>query len=217
MLREISLNKFNIFILLVLVWTILGFFFVIPQYIYNVSNNQPFNWYNNLTYRVPNYMLWSFFTPVIYNLVNKLELVKKKQVKNIVIILSAGIIISLLHRFFSVYITFLIRQLNGQLKNSIPESLKMAKFAILGGSFDSFLIYGLIVAIIVSTVYYKRHRQGQLLKSQLETKLAEAKLQLLKSQLQPHFLFNTLNAVATLMQRDINSAEKVLRNGDLQA
>jgi two-component system, LytTR family, sensor kinase len=50
----------------------------------------------------------------------------------------------------------------------------------------------------------------------LETGLTRARLQLLKTQLHPHFLFNTLNAVAALIYTDVEAAERVLaRLGDL--
>ncbi|GHG63053.1 histidine kinase [Comamonas sp. JC664] len=51
---------------------------------------------------------------------------------------------------------------------------------------------------------------------QLQTQLAEARLQALASQLRPHFLFNALNAVATLVHSDPDAAERMLaRLGDL--
>ena len=52
--------------------------------------------------------------------------------------------------------------------------------------------------------------------SQLETRLAEARLSALKAQMQPHFLFNTLNAISALMHRDVEAAEQmVARLSDL--
>nr|WP_274622418.1 histidine kinase [Myxococcus fulvus] len=46
--------------------------------------------------------------------------------------------------------------------------------------------------------------------SQLEAQLAQAQLQLLRSQLQPHFLFNTLHAISALMHRDVESADRMV-------
>ena len=49
-----------------------------------------------------------------------------------------------------------------------------------------------------------------------KTRLAEARLETLTAQLQPHFLFNTLHAISTLMHRDVNAADTmVARLGDL--
>jgi LytS/YehU family sensor histidine kinase len=44
----------------------------------------------------------------------------------------------------------------------------------------------------------------------LEAQLAEARLLMLRAQLEPHFLFNTLNTVAVLMRDNVDAADRVL-------
>ena len=51
---------------------------------------------------------------------------------------------------------------------------------------------------------------AQLRESQLETHLVEAQLQALQRQLQPHFLFNTLNTISALMHRDVDAADNMI-------
>ena len=61
--------------------------------------------------------------------------------------------------------------------------------------------------------YLERERETARLAletSQLETKLANARLEALKMQLQPHFLFNTLNSISVLMRDDVVTANKML-------
>jgi hypothetical protein len=55
-----------------------------------------------------------------------------------------------------------------------------------------------------------RERTRALRVHELESRLAEARLELLRSQLQPHFLFNALNSVATLIRHDAAGAEAML-------
>src|SRR5205085_3675512 len=70
--------------------------------------------------------------------------------------------------------------------------------------------------------YYRRHQQEELKISRLEAALAhaqleitQAQLQALKMQLQPHFLFNTLNSISTLLDEDVEAADEMLaRLGD---
>ena len=50
----------------------------------------------------------------------------------------------------------------------------------------------------------------ELRNSQLATRLAQAQLQVLKMQIQPHFLFNTLHAISTLMHKDVESADRMI-------
>src|SRR5439155_7404139 len=64
--------------------------------------------------------------------------------------------------------------------------------------------------------YYEKYRDRELRASQLGAQLAQAQLQVLRMQLQPHFLFNTLNAIAALMHRDLRLADRMIaRLGEL--
>jgi signal transduction histidine kinase len=73
-----------------------------------------------------------------------------------------------------------------------------------------------IVALLHALFYYRETQQRALREAQLETRLVEAQLQMLQHQLHPHFLFNTLHAISTLMHRDLSAAERMLvQLGDL--
>ncbi len=74
----------------------------------------------------------------------------------------------------------------------------------------SFLTYWAIVGVTHAFAYYRRYREQELTASQLETQLAHAQLQALQMQLQPHFLFNTLHAISTLMHRDLEAADRMI-------
>jgi two-component system, LytTR family, sensor kinase len=66
----------------------------------------------------------------------------------------------------------------------------------------------LLVAHAVS--YYRRFRERELRTAQLESQLAKARLQALKSQLEPHFLFNTLHSISSLMLTDVAAADHMM-------
>lgn len=68
------------------------------------------------------------------------------------------------------------------------------------------LFYGLILGIGSALEYYQQFRERELRASQLETQLANAQLQMLKMQLHPHFLFNTLNGITGLVRDNDNEA-----------
>lgn len=63
---------------------------------------------------------------------------------------------------------------------------------------------------------YRRYRDRELAASQLETQLARANLHALEMQVQPHFLFNTLNSISELVHQDPEAAELMIAQlGDL--
>jgi len=75
---------------------------------------------------------------------------------------------------------------------------------------NAFLAY-LDVLLAGLAIYYARDaRSKQLRASKLEARLAEAQLDVLRMQLHPHFLFNTLNTVSALMHRDVQAADRML-------
>jgi signal transduction histidine kinase len=58
--------------------------------------------------------------------------------------------------------------------------------------------------------YYREIRDRELTQSRLQAQLSTAQLQILKMQLQPHFLFNTLHAISTLVTIDPKRAKKMI-------
>lgn len=78
------------------------------------------------------------------------------------------------------------------------------------------LVYWTIVGLVHTLSYYRLYRDREVRAAQLETRLARTQLQVLRAQLQPHFLFNTLNSISALMHRDVEAADRmVTRLGDL--
>jgi two-component system, LytTR family, sensor kinase len=61
-----------------------------------------------------------------------------------------------------------------------------------------------------AVLYYTRYREREIRAAQLQAQLSDAKLLALKSQLQPHFLFNTLHSISSLMLRDVQSADTMI-------
>ncbi len=70
-------------------------------------------------------------------------------------------------------------------------------------------IYAIIVGVISLIDYYRLYRENELRSARLEVQLAQSQLQALKMQIQPHFLFNTINSILALMPDDIEAAEKM--------
>jgi two-component system, LytTR family, sensor kinase len=67
-----------------------------------------------------------------------------------------------------------------------------------------------IVIVAHAVSYYRRFRDRELRASQLEGQVAKAHLQALKSQLQPHFLFNTMHSISALMLTDVRAADRMM-------
>jgi hypothetical protein len=73
-------------------------------------------------------------------------------------------------------------------------------------------IYWVVVCIVHALTYYRRSQDRERKALELEARLTDAKLEALRMQLQPHFLFNTLNAISTLVHRDPHAADEMIAN-----
>jgi signal transduction histidine kinase len=78
------------------------------------------------------------------------------------------------------------------------------------------MTYWFVVGVTHALEFRRESERRALDSAQLETRLVEAQLQSLQRQLHPHFLFNTLNAIAGLMRSDVDAADRMMdRLGDL--
>jgi sensor histidine kinase YesM len=72
------------------------------------------------------------------------------------------------------------------------------------------LAYVALIGLAHAGVFHRRYREREQQAALLASRLNEARLHALQAQLQPHFLFNSLNGIATLLRRDPAKAEEML-------
>jgi len=74
------------------------------------------------------------------------------------------------------------------------------------------ILEGYVPVVLIANTwwYYRNFRSRDQRALQLEAQLAKAHLEALRSQLQPHFLFNTLHSISALMLKDVHSADKMM-------
>ena len=71
-------------------------------------------------------------------------------------------------------------------------------------------IFWIVFALFRGIGYYQRFREREQTASRLQAQLIQARLQALQMQLNPHFLFNTLNCVSGMMRSDPDGADEML-------
>ena len=75
-----------------------------------------------------------------------------------------------------------------------------------------FLVYWFIYGIFILFQYIRKNQERQIKTSLLEKQLSQSRLQALKMQLNPHFLFNTLNLISATMYEDVEKADRMIVN-----
>ncbi|MEP6940062.1 MAG: histidine kinase [Rudaea sp.] len=86
---------------------------------------------------------------------------------------------------------------------------QLEQFATKHGE-TGFLVYWVLVMIRQASYLQREKSRRELQATRLEAQLAQSRLQVLKMQLRPHFLFNTLHAISTLIRDDAAAAEEML-------
>ena len=157
--------------------------------------------------------LWCAFTPLVLALGRRFPLERERLLRNACLHGVAGLIFAAAHIAFCAF--------TGQLV--LPNEMGRASFwsvfrtTALQSIHFELLIYWAVLGSGYAFNYYRRYRERELAAAQLERQLVEAQLQVLKMQLHPHFLFNTLNTIATMVRQQENqTAVRMLAGlGDL--
>src|SRR5579863_2983331 len=88
--------------------------------------------------------------------------------------------------------------------------LKRFEFQLQAEFIDSMVLFWCAFFLFRGIIYYQRYREKENAAVRLEGQLANAKLAALRMQLNPHFLFNAMNSISSLMRIDVNAADTML-------
>ena len=121
-----------------------------------------------------------------------------------------------IHVLFSILIGFIIRLifdifgiLTGRFAIEDYE-LYESFFRFMAVVDLNFLIYFAMTFIIYTYYYVRQVKEAEQHRAQLETQLVNTRMKMLSAQLQPHFLFNTLNSIAVLADLDKEKAKDTI-------
>jgi signal transduction histidine kinase len=191
--------------------TVIGLAFATSTYAMYAAKGNPVPWREPLFWALTEWYLWAALCPLVFWLARRFPVGRATWARYLPAHLGAFLVVHAVHEVAYVVDRALGR--HGRRHWSAAPTgrrLHLSKRA----AFNS-LVYSGMVAPAHSALY-RRYAERERITLQLETKLARAQLEALKIQLQPHFLFNTLNTISALLHRDPEAADRVLtRLGDL--
>jgi two-component system, LytTR family, sensor kinase len=155
---------------------------------------------------------WALLWPIAHFMAHRFPLGPRHWRGRLPLLLAAGLACVLLKIVFDYPVIYYCYC-------PTPEVWTFPKFmltAFAGYSLRYLTLFWAMIGVVHALDFYNKYRDSQLREAHLETGLTRARLQLLKTQLHPHFLFNTLNALSALIYTDVDAAERMLaRLGDL--
>jgi two-component system, LytTR family, sensor kinase len=164
----------------------------------------------SFTYALSIYMTcaytWFVFTPFIVRISRRFRLASPNVVSSTAVHVLSSILFTLTSFTIFILVT----------PYTVDPALGDRAFLERMGRLLAFelhldlLRYWAVVAIEHTLTYHREAREREVAASQLRAELAEARLEVLKRQLQPHFLFNTLNSISVLMFENVALANRML-------
>ena len=161
---------------------------------------------------------WALLTPLVFWLAGRFSIDRSNAAQRIALLLGIGVVVA-----------FAVDRLNSSLVNTFhPRDPTTGSwfpgrsggfFSILRGPMilNHFIIYIGVLSAGFARDYFHRYRARERETARLQsetaglmTQLAEARLSALNAQLNPHFLFNTLNAVSSLVERDPRGVRRMI-------
>ncbi|HEX8832044.1 MAG TPA: histidine kinase [Longimicrobium sp.] len=187
-------------------WAVYGLISSNQYYTRAALMGRPEPWGKVLPSALFEMFLWALATVAIFALARRFPLERGRMLRSSVVHLAAAVVLSLARGVALVEVSRRVEWLDHH-----PLNLQFWR------SFHSYvLFYVLLLGIAHAVLYYERFRERERAAERLAAHLTEARLQALKMQLQPHFLFNTLNAISALIPAEAKPARRmVARLGDL--
>ena len=189
-----------------LAWTILGCVFALPDL--SRGTDQRYALLLSLTL----WWSWGLLTPLILWVDRQIPVSIKQLARRVL----AHFLPSLLVTSVYVYLLGVLRAAFGIAEwNGLP-SIRVLVDSLRGLFLWNWLIYWLILGAWQAYRYYDHYIAGELRLERLEKNFSEARLNALRMQLDPHFLFNALNTISSQVERDPKLARGMIEHlGDL--
>lgn len=174
--------------LFILGWAALTLLFTPEAYLYFYLRRQPIPWRETLQLTLVNSAIALLFLPAIVWLTRRFPVQRGTWPKALLVHIPACLLFSMGHSFLYWTTCYASSQLGATLFFRFHPNL---------------LTYWSIVGFTQAVDYFNRYTER-------ERELANAQLLLLKSQLHPHFLFNSLHTISAMMHEDVKATDRML-------
>jgi two-component system, LytTR family, sensor kinase len=155
-------------------------------------------------------LVWMLATPPLFWLTSKYSVERGDRLRTVVLYLLAALIVA----FAVDAVGEWVRGNFGpqpRFRGGRGAGRPRPYWALTRGRFlNDYMVTLAIISAGVARDYFMRYHHRLEESTRLKAQLVEARLSMLQSQLNPHFLFNTLNAVSSLVDRDPRGVRRMI-------
>ncbi|HEY3856902.1 MAG TPA: sensor histidine kinase [Verrucomicrobiae bacterium] len=205
--KTIFQNRFARWLIGFLFWTGIGLSFASQFYISSAKAGLDVTWAEAVNYSLADWYVFALLSiPVIY-LARRFPFEERRWRTSLPVHLASSAAFSLTYMVLRAWL--------GHWQGATNFADAFKPLLVKTWHFN-LLVYWVIVAVSQASEYYRKFRQHEMSALELEKRLAQAKLQALQMQLNPHFLFNCLHSISSLMHQDVEGADRMITQlGDL--
>ncbi len=189
-----------------LLWSLIGFAFAGQFYLSSSMLGRGISWSQAISYSLADWYVWALLSIPIAHLARRFPPETDVPWR------TAGVHLAAAIGFAFTYVV--LRALVGLVHSWVIEEdvtfLEVFRPLFIKTFPFNLLIYGVIVSVSHAIDYYRKYHARTVQTLELEKHLTEARLQSLLRQLKPHFLFNALNGISSLMYSDVAAADRML-------
>lgn len=185
--------------------TVVAVLYAIERYFYSRLVGDPVS----LTRLIPSELIftyaWALLTPGVMFVARRFPVWGQQVYRNWAAQIAAMVAFVIAHVSLLALAAFAI---NGHMSGS-SLLVVFAQYLVSWTVIDA-IVFCTLVVVHHAVIYYRMSKDRAIRASQLEARLAQSQLQMLRMQLQPHFLFNTLHSISALMHKDVRRADSMI-------
>jgi two-component system LytT family sensor kinase len=194
------------------VWAVIVLAFASQTYGTYTVKREPIAFAQALLWAVNSWTGWLLLAPLVFLLARRIPIERPTLGRALGTHALAGAGIAVV----AGLLCYSMERATGQLSSATLTTNQLALMYVSKNWAFYTMVYAGLVALYHGVDYYGRYRERIVRESQLTAQLAGARLEVLKMQLQPHFLFNTLHAISALVRKDPEAADRIItRLGDI--
>jgi two-component system LytT family sensor kinase len=194
--------------------TLLGLLLVAIYFVQSLFTGNPINLLQTLVTELIVCYVWGVAGVGVFYLVRFFPFEKSRLVFSLPVHLACGFAVPFAAFGVTIVLILLVQVGTENLAANVAQQFRTFYLLGIGAAFG-LVTYWVIVAGIYAVQYYVRVQAEQRRNQVLQAELSQAELMALKMQIHPHFLFNTLHAISSLLHDDVEAADEMLsRLGD---
>jgi two-component system LytT family sensor kinase len=201
-----SYSRLRLVLVSLAAWTAIGVIFAMPRLASTAA------WWPLLRSSLADWWSWGLLVPVIIAIDRRLPFALNNLGKRLTVHIAIGLLTTLVYSYVSAMLQVILQVMPW----SSAFGFGPLSEAMKGGFLWDLLVYLLVVGGWQAVQYSQHYLASQLRLERMERNFSEARLNALRMQLDPHFLFNALNTISSLVVSQPKLARGMIEQlGDL--